>query len=223
MLDSAGQVRMDLMATLRAWKEGDLAKADPLHPFLCGLRALHNYKALLAWTKDKQPQRLVTVSHTHATQYYPGNTLPGDFPPGLRMRTNDLCLAAALGTLGVPVLAVEGSAPRCLFVLPGHGYELTQPGTELTGRYDAAHLARRVEQGSPTFSLERENLNHPFTFAVLALRSYKELLTILQSKPTQLLIQSRTHFQRIGIIEAEPSDKLMDKTLKALGMPTRHV
>lgn len=221
-LDGAGNVLIDLPTLMQTWKGGGLVKIDPLHPWLCGLRALHNYKALLAWLKDGTSQRLVTVSQRHATQYVSGTTLLSDYAAQpVQMRTNDLRLAAALGTIGLPVVKIEGSDQRrALFVIPVQCYELVLPINNLAGRYDARELVARVSEGSHELILEQANPTHPLAYAMRALRCYRELMEILSGKPTQLLMQHGEKWQQTGLLPGNPSGRMMDKAAAAIGIPT---
>jgi hypothetical protein len=109
---------------IHGYQTGELERLDPTHPFLTIQRAYLNRMAILDLQNQGKFQRLATVPGTCLWQYVPSNTgLPG-VAPGLQtevIRTSDLKLVAALGVIGIPLLAIEGGTGNHAYFLPRYG------------------------------------------------------------------------------------------------------
>ena len=111
---------------LAAWKKGTLEVQEPLHPFLQGLRAEHNYDMLLDAQKQGRRIRLVGVAGSHAAEYRDGEELPEMLNASMVFQLADLSLVAALGTLGIPCIKKEWNGKHHLYTLPVEGHALKQ-------------------------------------------------------------------------------------------------
>jgi hypothetical protein len=112
----------DTRKLLRRFKTGELENAEPGHPLLTILRAYENRRQLLACAMGGARIRLVEVKGAGTWQYVAGEAgLPGLKGHKDAFRTGDLNAAAALVTVGIPLLAIDGAAGRFNFYLPRYG------------------------------------------------------------------------------------------------------
>jgi hypothetical protein len=127
------------------WKSGELARVDPWHPVVCGMRAEHNYERLLDMQKQGRRMRLAGVDGAYATLYTEGEEAPSMKGAAEMVETGDLSLAAALGTLGIPVVDMRlGGDGKMVYKLPRYGHVLrVWPGGEAR-RWDASVIMRRA-------------------------------------------------------------------------------
>ena len=107
------------------WKTGRLEATEPAHPLLTILRAYQVRRAYLAIQSGGSRYRHLPVPGTREAvwTYAPGNEgLPGCHGRGEVIRTDDLQAAAALSTVGLPLLMIEdGPRGRHFYHLPRYG------------------------------------------------------------------------------------------------------
>jgi hypothetical protein len=192
---------------------GELAKADPLHPFLQALRAARNYDVLLGVQQTGTRVRLA-LSAPGAWHYEPGEEdarlrlLPGP-------RTNDLPLAAACGVIGIPVVDIEGEHGRRLYRLAERGLrsvELPQP------EWETVRLIRRQEPGKPALALEQHEPQHPLCTAYQGAYSYAVLLAHCKRLTRNVLIKD-PHSRRRALIPENPSADLLADVRRHFKIP----
>jgi len=101
---STGKIR-------HAFKTGTLQRQHSGHPYLTMLRAYHNREALLEIQKSGRRLRLALASPEAGTyQLVPSDTgLPGTTGQLAVLKTRDIKLAAALLTVGFPILRITGA------------------------------------------------------------------------------------------------------------------
>lgn len=197
-----------------AYATGELAKADPLHPFLQAVRAAHNYAVLLGVQKTGARVRLAPVPGAQAWHYEPGEEdarlrlLPGP-------RTNDLPLVAACGVVGIPVVDIEGEDGRRFYRLAVRGLrsvELPQP------EWETVRLIRRQEPGKPALALEQSEPQHPLCTAYQGAYSYAVLLAHCKRLTRNVLIKD-PHSRRRALIPENPSADLLEDVRRHFKIP----
>jgi hypothetical protein len=192
---------------LQGWHSGQLEQADPLHPFLCGLRACHNANLLASSLRNRL--RLERIADDHATLYVEGEeSLTMRESPEV-METTDLALVAALGVLGLPLIDGEGGRYR----LPSFGHPLKTAMGEWA-RYDAQSLVTRLRDGS----LERDEPQHPLVSAYNARAVHAQLQRHLRATSRRVLLR-KPRSMRAAFIAEEASPDLLDRVRRHFRIP----
>lgn len=187
----------------QGWKSGKLEHATPDHPFLTCLRALENRRCLLELLhKPGATMRLVPIAATGIWQY----TVPGDELPGIRghmelFRTYDIKMAAALATVGVPVLAMEEGRGRHTMILPRWGPP--RPGG--LPPVDAADFATAWRTARLSIPWEE-----PFAQAARCLHNRERLLDAIHADTPMLLVR-KPRSLRSAIISTAATGAAWDK------------
>jgi hypothetical protein len=121
LINTDGDVQTKRVLAL--WRKGRLEKDEPAHPFLTGMRAQVNRELLLDCANKGTRIRLVKVPGTEIWQYVRGGDLglPGVAGITDLIETGDLKIAAALGLVGIPVVAIQGARGDFKFYLPRYG------------------------------------------------------------------------------------------------------
>jgi hypothetical protein len=166
------------------WQAGVLEKARPMDPFLQGLRGLHNYEMILDAEKKGRRLRLVGVCGSRACEYRDGEEAVEMVRAAMVWRTRDRALAAAAGTLGMPVIKIEAGP---VFTLPVLGHVLLGANGEKV-RYNGAELGRRQE-GSRDLLLEVTDPGHALLPAYFVREYYLELVAAAKNKVRMILFR----------------------------------
>lgn len=201
-------------ALLKLWRGGDLELQDPHHPFLQTFRARRNVNYLLRALHSGTFIRLMGVANSHAAVYAEGTELPSLMDSNNRVTTLDLRLAAALGTVGIPVIKISGHGGRKEFTLPRYGHQMMLPGGG--GVYDAAELIKHQE-GSRDLLLEQTQPDHPVVSAYNALRVYGQIKTHL-SHETALIMLRPPGTSRTALVSENASGRVMDRARSHFGI-----
>jgi len=183
------------------WKSGRLEVADPLHPFLCGLRACHNATALASSLRNEDRLRLVRVTADKATIYAKGEELPELRYAGELVETPDLNLVAALGVLGIPMIEREGG----LFRLPRFGHALMSMDGDWV-KHDAQDLITRLRSGS----LEQDDPQHPLVSTYNARAVHEQLTRQLRNTVRRVLLR-KPRSVRSAFVPENASDDMLDR------------
>jgi hypothetical protein len=187
----------------RDWNSGKLETAQPTHPFLTCLRALENRRSLLELLhKPTTTLRLVQIGTSGIWQYTtPGDELPGIYGHREVFRTYDVKLAAALATVGLPVLAIEEGSGRHSLILPRYG----PPRADSLPPVDAADFAT-------AWRTDRESIpwEEPFAQAARALHNRERLLDAIHRDTPNLLVR-KPRSLRSAIISTEATPAAWDK------------
>jgi hypothetical protein len=162
---------------MRRWKHSEL---DPQHPFVDARRAIHNAEHLQQWVHSQVPLRLVYEPGRRRTRLQEGQVLQ---MPSPYARVMSLAKAAALATLGFPVLAVEDAGDGHMrFVLPRLSVPVQDEGQP------------RIHDAADLLAGERDNTlppTHPFMLACLAAQAWLELLSACEAEQPALMFQGR--------------------------------
>lgn len=194
---------------LKAWKDGSLEDKTPLHPFLMGTRAEHNYDLLLDAQKQGRRIRLVTVGNGFATEYRDGEEDPEMVNARDCFRLADLSLVASLGTLGLPCIRMDWDGKKHIYTLPVEGKLLTLPDGS-RGRYNGINIGMRKEPGKTPLLIEDRDPNHPLVWAYHTRQTHGRLLKML-AKETRLLLIRPEGTQRKAIVSENAAGRVMDK------------
>jgi hypothetical protein len=214
---------------LQNWSAGALEKSEPLHPFLQGLRVEHNYDMLLDAQKQGRRIRLVGVADSFATEYRDGEELPELVQAPMVFRLADLSLAAALGTLGIPVIKIERNGDKHIYTLPVEGHLLNQyertvkreavpwgtahaaegKSAVIVGRYNGITLAQR-QDGSRDLLMEIRNPGHPIVAAYHTRQVHQYLVKQIASERKIICIRPEGT-QRKAFVTDNPTGSVMDK------------
>lgn len=117
-----------------AYKSGAMEQKQPDHPLLTILRTFHNRDMLLDCGNKGTMIDLVQVPGTDIWQYVPGHSgLPGVKRGQAVVKTGDLKMVAAFGTVGLRVLKIEGPQGNRIYWVDGAriGPKGTVDGAEL--------------------------------------------------------------------------------------------
>lgn len=174
---SAG-ARLKTSMIMELINTGRLEKADPVHPVLDGLRAIHNRECLLNWTKKDTRYCVAKSSFAPRSQF-----IPGEEPPSVKasaaataFKTGDMKIVAALAVFGVPVARIEGGGDRHSFFCANTGHDLGVPPV------DAHQLVTAYRQGALP-------VDHPFRWAMQALINRERILDVMHRQKQMVLIR----------------------------------
>lgn len=183
------------------WRSGRLEEADPLHPFLCGLRACHNATAFASSLRNEDRLRLVPTTSGHAAIYERGEELLELRHAVELVETPDLNLVAALAVLGIPMIEHEGG----LFRLPRFGHSLMNMDGEWM-KHDAQDLITRLRNGS----LEQHEPQHPLVSAYNARSVHEQLTNHLRSTVRRVLLR-KPRSVRSAFVPENAGGDLLDR------------
>ena len=183
------------------WHSGSLEQADPMHPFLCGLRACHNANMIASSLRNKDRIRLTSAGDDHATIYTEGDELPSLRDADELIETTDAGLVAALGVIGIPMIEHENG----LFRLPRFGHSVKVPSGEWK-RHDAQALIQQLRENR----LERDEPQHPLVSAYNARCVHDQILRHLHSTGRRLLLR-KPRSLRSAFVSEQASDDMLDR------------
>ncbi len=201
-------------ALLKMWRDPrpkeNLETQDPLHPFLQGLRAQHNYDCLLDAQNHGRRLRLVGTPGSYASLYTDGDELPTIKAAKLVIEISDLSLAAALGTLGIPVIEIKGTPGFHSYVLPARAHWLKAWPSGNMIQYDAASIAQRAMPGQIHLALEKTDPSHPLVAAYQARHAHNVLKRHLGQAHRQILVTA-PGTQRCAIIGENAVSRVQER------------
>ena len=181
------------------WHSGSLEQADPLHPFLCGLRACHNANMIASSLRNEDRIRLTLVGDDHAAIYTEGDELPSLRDANELIETTDAGLVAALGVIGVPMIEHENG----LFRLPRFGHSVKAPSGEWM-RHDAQALIQQLREG------RLEQTQHPLVSAYNARCVHTQILLHLNATGRRVLLR-KPRSLRSAFISEQASNDMLDR------------
>lgn len=187
---------------INQWSSGKLETTDPTHPFLTCMRALENRRVLLEILhRPGTTARLIQIGTTGIFQYViPGDALPGVGNHTELFKTFDLKMAAALGTVGVPLIAIQSGDGRHAMIFPRWGPQRHAALPPV----DAADFATAWRNDRHSIPWEE-----PFAQAARALHNRERLLDAIHTDTPMLLVRKPRSF-RSAIISTAASDKAWD-------------
>lgn len=194
---------------IHQWISGELEHVDPLHPFLCGLRACHNAVIMESSLRNGRPLRLAATAGNHATLYMEGDELPSLREADELIETPDPALVAALGVIGIPLIEHEGGC----FRLPRFGHALVAASGEW-GRHDAQELTQQLRDGS----LERDDPQHPLVSAYNARCVHAQIATHLRSTARRVLLRKPRSI-RSAFVAEDASNDMLDRVQRHFRIP----
>lgn len=191
-----------------AWATGELAKADPLHPFLVGMAAVTNYERLLIMQSRGERYRLVTVPG--GWEYRQGEEDSRLMLARDLVQTTDLPLAAAMGAIGVPVVRFDGGQGSRRYVMPNQGLDTTQRAS--------ADLMRRAVAGKLDLALESTEPQHPLCAAYQASYALGRLNAHMKGHYRCIVLKAPGS-QKRALVTENATNRVMDKVQKHFGIP----
>lgn len=205
-ISTRNRLQRDLLRS--GWENGQLAAADPLHPFLVGMVAVTNYERLMRMQAQGERHRLVAVPG--GWEYRRGEedstmTLAREL-----VATRDVCLAAALGAVGVPVVRIDGEPGQRRYCLPKHGLDPTQRETGL--------LIRRAGPNTLDLELERSEPQHPLCAAYQATFALSKLNAHLKGHARTVVLKAPGTKRRALVME-NATNRVLDKVRRHFGVP----
>ena len=181
------------------WHSGSLEQADPLHPFLCGLRACHNDNMIASSLRNEDRIRLTLTGYDHATIYTEGDELPSLRDANELIETTDAGLVAALGVIGIPMIEHENG----LFRLPRFGHSVKAPSGEWM-RHDAQALLQQLREG------RLEQTQHPLVSAYNTRCVHDQILRHLNATGRRVLLR-KPRSLRSAFVSEKASDDMLDR------------
>lgn len=206
---------IDLEQTIRAWESGGMEKSDPMHPLSVTMSAMHNYDRLLEAIHGGVEIRLKAAAGGRLTRYHRGPELEG-MKLRLRVPCTDLALVAAMGLVGVPVLAIDGPKGAKRFHLAEMGYVIQ----DATGS-DRAYRADDLMMRSPTLewphrlAMEDREPMHPLVLGYGALAARAEMKRYLQRMQPDLKIREGG---MTALIHCNYTGRVMDRITDRFGV-----
>jgi len=188
---------------LLGYKSGALANKDPAHPFLTIQRAFLNRNAILDLQNKGTFCRLARVPRTVRWQYVPAASgLPGTGGHGEIVKTTDLKLVAALGVIGHPLLALEGSHGNHHYFLPRWGV----PNDTLAPVTDALALMQAWRADKQSIPWE-----DPFAQAMRGLHNRERYLDAV-NKDVELILMTKPRANwKSAFVRADAPDAAFDR------------
>jgi hypothetical protein len=180
------------------YEKGELQRDEPGHHLLDGLAGMHNRERILDATEKGKFIRLAKVENVDRTVYVDSDSgFPGITGQQAVFRTGDLKLVAALGRVGVPILAVEGPQGSRRYLLPMQ-WECFGKPTDV-GAFVKAYREKTLK-----------DLEHPFFYALGGLQARERLLDALRDEVELVLIR-KPGSSKSAFISPEINGKGLDK------------
>jgi hypothetical protein len=200
---AAGFPPASMSALVAALDSGDLEATDPTHPLLSGLRAMHNFSAMLNWLKTGNAQRLHGIANNAAAVYQPADQAHA--APRIVITTRDIDVCAALAVVGVPVVSITGYA--------GAHNEFTLSATGLLPeKVDAALLLKEWRAGN------LKDFSGPFVDAMNALKARRDIMDFVRTQKRTVLIRKPGSRKRAVIMETA-GGRVLDEVRKHFLIP----
>lgn len=194
---------------LQGYRSGELEQREPTHPFLTIQRAFLNRMALLDLQNQGKFLHLAAVPGTCLCQYVPGTTgLPGvdRATHSEIIRTLDLKMVAALGVVGVPLLAIEGGKGSHAYYLPRYG-----PPSYLGQPVDALALMQqwRADKAATPWA-------DPFAQAMRGLYNRERYLDAINKDVELILMTKPRSAWKSAFVRADATDAAFDRAKRHL-------
>lgn len=170
--------------TVRDYKNGTLARLDPHHPFLDGLRALANMRALRDWTLRNQPQALGLCCPERCL--YSPAAAPVK-PKGEVRGLKSVHRAAAFALLGYPVTEIRQHEGKPIYYLDTVCHLLSDEVTEpapcvLPPTLDEIFAAHKADKLPP---------EHPFVIAFDSCIAFDRLMQTVEDEIAIYMFRKR--------------------------------
>lgn len=180
------------------YESGELTREEPEHHLLDALAGMYNRDRILDVTERGDFIRLAKVRGANRSIYVDSDSgFPGIAGQRGVLRTGDLKLVAALGRVGVPVLAVEGQAGSRRYLLP----TLWDCFGTMT---DVGAFVKAFRDGA------MKDVEHPFFYALGGLKARERLLDALREE-TELVMIRKPGSTRAAFIDPSANGKALDK------------
>ena len=201
-------LNIDTSQLLRLHNTGELERTDPTHPFLDALRGVINRGFLVKWIHERKTCALTQHPDPRCprTLYqFAAPAAPSVVGVPEMVQTPHLAVAAALSTLGVPVIKIEGETGPKIFTLPRYGYSLHG-----LPQLDAKALIEDFKSGK----LAIDNPLHPFLWAHSAVRNYKALMDHMAREMPLVFFEDAKGSGRAALIRLDAKSEAFDSSQK---------
>lgn len=209
----------------RAFLDGKLEKIQPMHPLCVMMRGQNNYDRLTDAGRGAAI-RLVGVAGGCMTSYQHG-PLDQDFLVDdlATVPVDDLALAAALGGVGLPLVALEGPQGSHRYHIARFGYAIEGDATSpheslrMPRQEDASHLVRRLPTAADPLrlALEVTHPTHPVCLIYDALFQRAKLKRMLENATPLLMMQGTGKLQ--ALVSMNATGRIMEKATAHLKAP----
>lgn len=204
-LQSVDRADWQTKRLIDGWRSGRMLARTPEHPFAVIMLAFANRSALLDCVHNGRRLSLQRIAAgVEVWGYAPSDTgLPGrrSVVGGEVIRTGDLKMAAALGTVGLPVVEIEGDAGHRRFYLPRFGPARQGGLPPVDGL--RLMLAWREDRESVPWE-------DPFAQAARGLYNRERLLDAV-NREVELVMLRKPRSLRSAIVRADASAEAWDK------------
>ena len=201
-------LNIDTAQILRLHNTGELERTDPTHPFLDALRGVLNRHFLVKWIHERKTCALTQHPDPRCPRTLYQYGLPSA-PPVVGVpevvQTRHISVAAALSTLGVPVIKIEGETGPKIFTFPRYGYSLHG-----LPQIDAKALIEDFTSGKLAIN---EPL-HPFLWAHSAVRNYGALMEHMKREMPLVFFEDAKGSGRAALIRLDAKLDAFDASQK---------
>lgn len=186
------------------FESGKLEKTTPNHPFLTIMRAQHNRMMMVNLIMKGTRCRLVETAAKGIWQYVAGDEgLPGIAGQKEVFSTMDVKMVAALGLVGLPLLAIEGGEGNRKFFLPRFG--MGPMRADGLPRVDAADFATAWRTNKEDIPWEE-----PFAQGMRGLYNRERFLDAI-NKDVELVMLRKPKSVRAAMMRSDSSLKAWDE------------
>lgn len=166
-------------ALVKMYGKGELHRTDPHHPFLDGLRAIANVRALKEWIRGGETHVLANCCTDRALLILGQAIYHGEV-----VRTANVHRAAALALMGYDITEItEPSKGQQVFAVLNQG-AFVQAGT-------AVELITEHRRDPRAMMLSTNAAHQAFAFAVECTRTYLRLLKHIDDECTMLMFRAQ--------------------------------
>lgn len=166
-----------------------LCPAEPMHMLAVMMRAQESYDAFLKLQHEGGGMRLVASEKPYENVFYRyqhgGLALVGE--EGISEPTEDLCLAAGVGPLGIGLSRLGGLPGARRYELAPIGLPIRDSAGQMV-RYRTADLIPFATSGELRLAIEDVNPNHPLVIAYDGLNARQCLKREINRAQTNLLV-----------------------------------
>lgn len=193
--------KYDTRKLISRTRSGWLQANEPGHAMLNCLRSIENWNMVLDCQNKGTRIELVQVPGTEVWQYVEGDRgLPGIAGQAEVIETQDLKMVAALGLVGLPLLAITGSANHHKYYLPRRGPRRADGLPAVDG------MALRDAWWADKKSVPWED---PFAQGARTLFNRERLLDAIRDEKSRVLIR-KPRSVRAVLIREDAADEAFD-------------
>lgn len=193
--------RHDTKLLIARFQSGFLEQNEPGCELLTNLRGMMNRDMILDLQHKGEFMELRPVGKTGVWQYVRGRSgLPGVSGHRAVVETRDIKIAAGLGLVGIPLLAIRGTRGNFIYDFPELG-----PVRADGSRYETLKLR-------DAWRTNRESMDPacPYTQGMYALDSRERLVNALNGGVTNILLRKKGTL-RSAVVREDASDEAFER------------